>query len=374
MTAKGDLLLCGQRPEDVYSALTAKGVSEAEATKIVGEWILHTGGFGTRTFTYANPVSPTLGPNCTPHFVRSFVHQDWVDGVSVVQAGRTTGEEGFNDRLHRIENDLDALAADTKRLFECLGELRSAVAQAFTEVANELNFIDQQLSGKSEPPHVIGEGGGIVKSAPQYIGTTTYFGKPVNVWQTDQGMLTVPALQVTQPSVDPLVSNTGNFAKFAEAHPELSSLFSGGKASVESIVNRFGSDTIDASGTTVKEALGVLPPGAEYQNVAELSSGLAAANAAVLRATGRSGAAVATSFTDLGSGIQNVSNAPVARLQGVPTQTATALSAAGITTVGALAGASATQVQQALTTGGVTTSLADAASLAATAKTLASLG
>ena len=38
--------------------------------------------------------------------MQSFKHQDWVDGVSVVQAGQTPGEEGFNDRLHRVENDL----------------------------------------------------------------------------------------------------------------------------------------------------------------------------------------------------------------------------------------------------------------------------
>jgi hypothetical protein len=298
------------------------------------------------------------------------VHQDWVDGVSVVQAGRTTGEEGFNDRLHRIENDLDALAADTKRLFECLGELRAAVAQALTEVANELNVIDQELA-KLESH---GEArGAVLGNAPTYVGTTTYFGQAVNVWQTEQGLLTIPALQVTQPSVDPLVNNSANFAKFAEGHPEVAQMFSAGKASAQAIIERFGSDTIDASGTTVKEALQVLPSNAEYQNVGELNSSLSATNAAVIRATGRSEATLATSFTELGSGIQNASAAPVERLQGVSAATAQALSKAGIATVGALANTSAAQVHQAISSAGAASSVEEAAGLVATAKTLQSL-
>src|SRR5262249_39548237 len=138
------LMLDGQSPEVVYKSLTKKGISDFAASTIIGQWIIANTGHGTRAFSYSAPVAAQQ-PDCAPTFVRRFVHTDWVDGVSVVQAGLTSGEEGFNDRLHRIEDDLDSLSADIKRLFGCLADMRASTAQALSEAANELNQIDQDL-------------------------------------------------------------------------------------------------------------------------------------------------------------------------------------------------------------------------------------
>jgi hypothetical protein len=374
-TSTNTLALGGQSPDAVYSALTAKGVSELDATKIVGDWIIQNIGGGTRTFGYSAPVSPTESADCTPRFVRSFVHQDWVDGVSTVQAGLTTGEQGFNDRLHRVENDLDALSADIQRLFGCLGDLRAGVAQALAEVANELNRIDADLGRWWKPTWETPATGTVLSGTtlPKYVGTTKYFDQPVNVWQTAEGTVTLPAVEPPAPDGNPLVNEVSNFTGYVQSNPAVKAAFGAAGASVQTLINEFGQNTIDASGTTVAQALNVLPPTATYANPGALTDALAAGNAAVIRATGIGDATIATSFTELGSGVQTVSSTPVDRLANLPAGAATALASAGIHTVGALATASPTTVQQALTRAGLSVSLADSASMTGTAKTLTSL-
>jgi hypothetical protein len=368
------LMLDGQSPEVVYKSLTEKGVSDYAAATIVGQWIIANTGHGTRTFSYSAPVAAQEA-DCAPTFVRSFVHTDWVDGVSVVQAGLTSGEEGFNDRLHRIEDDLDSLSADIRRLFGCLASLRASVAQALSEAANELNQIDQDIGQLwSAIDAQRGGGGPILQGTPEYLGVTKYFDQTVNVWRTEQGIYTLPAVQPPTESIGgPQVETAGNFGKYAQANTALGRQFSAGPVTVQSIVERNGTDTIDASGTTVAQALSVLPSNAKYTSLASLTEALAGSNAAVIRATGATDAVLASSFTNLASGITTVAAAPVARLQSVSPEAANALAKAGINTVGALAAASPDKVHTALTKAGLTSSVADATALTGMARTLNSL-
>jgi len=377
--AQNAITLSGQTPDEVFDALTAKGVNQFDATKIVGDWIVQNSGPGTRSFSYSNPVSPTESPDCAPHFVRSFVHEDWVDGVSAVQAGLTPSEQGFNDRLHRIENDLDALSADIKKLFSCLGDLRSGVAQALIEVANELNTIDQTLGWWWYDPTrgvgAVATGGGAVTGsmAPKYVGSTTFFGQAVNVWQTEQGVITLPGVQPPEPGGNPLVNNIGNFSKYAQNNATLQNAFTAAGVTVQTLISQFGNDTIDDSGTTVSQALSVLPATAQYTSLSDLTNALAASSAAVIRASGIGDAAVATSFVNLGSGVQTVSSTPIGQLQSLSSGAANALAGAGITTVGALANADPNAVHLALANAGLSSTVGDAASLTAVAKTLSAL-
>lgn len=99
---------------------------------------------GKRVFSYSAPFVQTA-PACQAGFVRSFVHTDWIDGESVVQAGENTLEEGFNLRFHRIEDDLDALAADVARAFVCLGEQRTALSKLLDELRVEINRINSDI-------------------------------------------------------------------------------------------------------------------------------------------------------------------------------------------------------------------------------------
>jgi hypothetical protein len=89
-------------------------------------------------FNYSKPF-PAQVPNSAPAFQRTFQHRPWVDGQDIVQAGATPDEEGFNTRLHKIENDLDALAAESKRAFALIADMRDTLAQLLIEIRDQLN-------------------------------------------------------------------------------------------------------------------------------------------------------------------------------------------------------------------------------------------
>src|SRR5215213_1453351 len=118
---------------DLFKAV---GFSDAQADTLVDVFtqIVAT----QRLFDYQRPF-PATDPDCVSTFARSFRHEDWVDGESVVQAEQTSIEDGFNHRFHRIEEDLDALAADVAKAFLCLGEMRGDLRAILDEIKAELN-------------------------------------------------------------------------------------------------------------------------------------------------------------------------------------------------------------------------------------------
>lgn len=98
-----------------------------------------------RTFAYAEPLAATE-TDCAPAFVRTFVHIDWIDGESVVQAEETSIEAGFNNRFHKIEADFDAMKVDVKKLFDCLAELRHDLAARLEEIRLEFNRVNTDIA------------------------------------------------------------------------------------------------------------------------------------------------------------------------------------------------------------------------------------
>lgn len=97
-----------------------------------------------RVFGYTDPLNAEDN-NCVSKFSRSFKHEDWIDGESVVQAEHTSLEDGFNTRFHKIENDLDALSEELTRAFSCVAEQRQEVAALLLEVKAELNRINSDI-------------------------------------------------------------------------------------------------------------------------------------------------------------------------------------------------------------------------------------
>ncbi len=97
-----------------------------------------------RVFSYSQPFA-TTDTDCGAQFARSFVHQDWIDGESVVQAETNTLEEGFNSRFHKIEDDLDALSADIAKAFVCLAEQRAEISKLLGEIRTEINLINGDI-------------------------------------------------------------------------------------------------------------------------------------------------------------------------------------------------------------------------------------
>src|SRR5437870_5091133 len=113
LSAEG-LKLSGLAPEDVFKQVVDKGVSASDAALLVSGWIFQNFGKVRREFNY---VVPFGGLICAERFNRTFTHTDWVDGESVVQAGTTVTEQGFNARFHAIEHDLDTIRADLVQAF-----------------------------------------------------------------------------------------------------------------------------------------------------------------------------------------------------------------------------------------------------------------
>jgi hypothetical protein len=130
--------LLGLQRED----LTAAGFSGDQAEILVS--ILEVVGQTRRTFDYATSF-PALDPNCVATFARSFEHQDWIDGESVVQAEQTTGEEGFNLRFHRIEQDLDRLGGDVAKAFLCMAAMRTSLRYLLDEIRAEINRLNNDV-------------------------------------------------------------------------------------------------------------------------------------------------------------------------------------------------------------------------------------
>jgi hypothetical protein len=89
-------------------------------------------------FNYSKPFPAQL-PDSQPVFQRSFQHRPWVDSQDIVQAAETPDEEGFNSRLHKIENDLDALSADSTKAFALIADMRQTLAQLLIEIRDQLN-------------------------------------------------------------------------------------------------------------------------------------------------------------------------------------------------------------------------------------------
>lgn len=131
--------------EDILRTAEQLNMTSVETLDLLWGAIDIVKGKNKRVFAYSDPVASAQPVACRADFVRSFVHTDWIDGESVVQAGETTMEEGFNARFHKIEDDLDALAADIARAFVCMGDQRAEVSKALDEVKAELNRINSDI-------------------------------------------------------------------------------------------------------------------------------------------------------------------------------------------------------------------------------------
>src|SRR4051794_28328141 len=136
--ANTQLELEGKPVNAIYQELLAQGLNSSDAAVLVGSWIYENFGRSKRTFSF-HQAFPASDPTWVAKFVRSFIHQDWVDGESVVQAQQTTGEDGFNARFHQIENDLDGVRGDVLKAFACLVEMRASVRAMLDEIRAELN-------------------------------------------------------------------------------------------------------------------------------------------------------------------------------------------------------------------------------------------
>lgn len=362
-----DLQFGGITANQVLSKLTDARVSEDEAKRFVAGWVWENA-FGVgRRFDYVRPF-PAMDPVPAPApFVREFEHADWMDGESAVQAGQTPTEQGFNERFHRIERDLDRLGALEASFAAAVAAMRSSLHDALEDVRAEFNRINADIAdlragrGTSVGPVRFDPG-------PKFVGTTKFFDKAVQVWQTTDGhTFTIPTVEAV--SLPPSAGGT-RAPKVAEVFardPDIRAAFPAA-VKVGDLVEKFG-DRRTADGVLLSDVLAAAPPDQTFANLDAVVTDLADRDAALLRGIG----ADAGVRTTLGVAAGQGGTAPAARLDGVNSAVGDALGAANLHTVADLAGATPDHLTAAAAARGQALSASQAAAIIARARTFRQL-
>ncbi|MFJ9783085.1 hypothetical protein ACIRSS_26140 [Amycolatopsis sp. NPDC101161] len=142
-------LVYGVPAGTIVDALRGAGVAEEDVIAVLGRAIARSSGLAaevTPPFVFQTQV-PQLAPQCEVHFEPGFTHPDFIDGVTVVQAGETPSEIGFNHRFHAIEDDLAAVAEALRTVSNCMKELRLELFGVVQELQVKITQIDARLDG-----------------------------------------------------------------------------------------------------------------------------------------------------------------------------------------------------------------------------------
>jgi hypothetical protein len=375
MAITAELDLDGMTPNVVFEKLLDRGISRSDAAVLIGGWIFNNFGKAKRVFNYAEPF-PAVQPACTGAFQRSFQHADWVDGESLVQAEQSVGEEGFNARFHRIEADLDALGTDVSKAFACLAEMRASLRKLLDEVRAELNRLNNDVHEcchRTTRPGVIVDPfpnfGGLIQNT-QFVGTSVLNGKTVSIWQTNQGMMMLPGVSTIGIDVlaDFRVTTVGQLARMFAETKAIQDAFPGPQVSKRELVQRFGAERA-GDGRTLRELVAILPDAAVFGSLDQMVDAVAEREAAVLRTTGASRAAVADAF-GLQTEVETVAKASVDRFQTIPSRVREVLIRKGVDTMEKLGKVSANQMIEMTKAEGIDVSRGEAAEWLAGVKTL----
>jgi hypothetical protein len=354
--------------EEVFNRVTQSGVEKSQAATLVARWILANAGATPRTFAYQTSFAGA-DPTCVAEFTRSFVHLDWTDGEDMVQAGETTGEEGFNLRFHRIEGDLDSLGRDVARAFLCLAGMRSALRSLLDEIGTELNYLNRTIAeccARSGGPLTIG---GVVGG--QFIGQTKFFDKDVQVFQSERGVVLLPAVTgvVGDPVENQRIKRVADMAAFATADPVKKFFTDHPTPSMDDFVREFGNQQLD-SGMTVRDAVAILPGDARFDTADAMVEALSEREAAALRTS-----PVESAIAGLIGGPElKPAETPIGQLSTIPSDGLSALKAAGVNTIGDLTAQDPTALTKTLRDKGVSASLSQVSRWTAMAKLISRLG
>jgi hypothetical protein len=381
----------GITAEQVYDIARKVGTPDADAKLLVSNWIYQNYLQIGRGFAYATSF-PASVPDCVPPpFVRSFGHTDWVDGVDLVQAGQTADDDGFNVRFHNIEKDLDALGAKIAALATCTAEMRAALRKMFDEIAGELNRIDNDLGGTVKTSTVVQDAGKLV--VPQvafpsnqlnpgvlppgsvgdplvrYLGTTIFQEKSVSLFNTSQGIMILPAVDISTPTAtDTRVGAAGALARAVAENEEMQQAMRA-PVSKAALNERFGNVTL-SHGQTVTQVLSVLPANASYRNGDELLTDLSVRMAGALQSTAGLAQQLASTVS-APANAKSLAAVDVGGMKNLTPQAMSSLRAAGLGTIGQLATAAPDQVRDLLSRGNSGMTVGEIAAAQGIAQTLA---
>ena len=369
----------GLSADEVFQTIRDRGVPDVDAKLLVSNWIYQHYLVLHRTFSYVTEFADDV-PACVPEpFARTFEHRDWVDGEDVVQAAPSANDEGFNGRFHRIEDDLDAVGAKVATLTRCMAEMRESLRHLLDEISAELNRINSDIGTVKRPPvwqppvfpgTVMGSASAGVGAQNanirlplqvlagqlpsgswgdpmlNYLGSTVYQDKAVSLFNTSQGIMIMPAVDVSTPAiVDTRVGSAGAVSRATVENDDLNRATRQPFAKKE-ILERFGSLQL-ANGQTLQQALAVLPADTRYENLQLMLTDLAARTAGVLQSTTGLAKQLAATM-NAPAGATGLDSVDISGLRELPPRATAALRRAGIGTIGQLASTSAAEVNRTL--------------------------
>lgn len=366
----------GLDPGAMVEQLVTKGVSKYDAARLINNLVAINLGQAPRRFTFSSPLPVADPATCAPVFHRGFSHQDWIDGESVVQAGESADDKGFNWRFNALAADMDALHADTVRLHECLSTLRGALVQALQDVAAELNRLDTDVAGVSTkvPPS---NPWNVVADAPQFLGVRELDGNKVTMWKTGGSVMVLPGVDTValEATVTQRIATGGLVSRYAVENAAFAQDVAAGKP-VKELIQKYGTDPL-GDGRTVAQGLAVLPQDATFTDTAKVVDAVNGQEQAFLRSTVGSVDAVGAvvGVTATGAPLAGVSPVALAgSVAGAPVGLGQALSLAGLGTVADIAGKAPDAIVSALDQHGVSITPAMAGELAAKASMVAGFG
>jgi hypothetical protein len=329
--------------QDVYTTVVQKGLTESQANAFVGEWLLVNAGKAKRVFSYSQAFD-AVDADCKSSFARSFVHDDWIDGESVVQASETPGESGFNRRFHRIETDLDSLGANAALAFTCLAEMRQQMKNLLEEIRVELNRINSDLDGRSSSsPFTVNPN---LVQASSFLGKFKINEQSMQLWNTGNSMVMLPDLQTVAAPLwsDPRAQRAATLSKYIEDNAQVRATFPQA-VTKKDFIEKFGNDKLE-DGSFVRDLVSMLPEeGAAYGSLDAMSADVTSRETSALRTTPgvKDAAALALGISTEGG---KLDAAAIEQFNALPAQARSALARSGITTVGQLAGLSTERVAE----------------------------
>jgi hypothetical protein len=151
-----DIIIDGVPSRRLVASLKEAGLPDEAVTDLLGRMLASgsavapaAAAAAAQRFVFETQIAQTA-PDCAVDYTRGFVHPDFFDGLTVVQAGQTPEELGFNFRFHAIEDEFDAVGDNLIRLSNCLAQLRLELFGIARELEAKITEIEARLTKDKE--------------------------------------------------------------------------------------------------------------------------------------------------------------------------------------------------------------------------------